>query len=436
MNSKLKPKLGSIFQVFLALLTNISNTKALTALKDGFVLTMPVTLIGSVFLLIANLPISGYSEFMKSKFGTNWAIGLNQVSGATFDVLAIISVISIAYFYAKNENEDGISCSILALTSFITVTASTVNTKSGESVGSVINKAWTGGQGIITAIIIGLLSGMVFCFFVKRKITIRMPEGVPVGVSNAFIAVIPGVVIILLSMIVFYIFQFSETTLTEWIFKTIQTPMQKLTNTYFGGVVMVFLCAILFWAGLHGPNIVMGPILPIITANSIANSELLSKGNLSVAGGAYIVTPQVLDYFVKIGGTGITIGLIIAAIMRARSKQMKDISKLALIPGIFNINEPIIFGLPIVYNPIMLLPFIIVPILTFTLVYICIYIGFLDPFTAVQVPWTMPPIISGFILQGFRGAFVQVVIIIMSTLIYYPFMKSQDNICIANENKH
>ncbi len=164
MNSKLKPKLGSIFQVFLALLTNISNTKALTALKDGFVLTMPVTLIGSVFLLIANLPISGYSEFMKSKFGTNWAIGLNQVSGATFDVLAIISVISIAYFYAKNENEDGISCSILALTSFITVTASTVNTKSGESVGSVINKAWTGGQGIITAIIIGLLSGMVFVF--------------------------------------------------------------------------------------------------------------------------------------------------------------------------------------------------------------------------------------------------------------------------------
>lgn len=432
MNNKFLSKLD----IFFGLLTKGANTKALIALKDGFVLTMPVTLVGSLFLLAANLPISGYAEFMAAHFGQNWNIGLNQVVGATFDILAIVSVLGISYYYAKNENVDGISNAILALISFLIVTSSTVTTKTGESVGSIIPKTWTGGQGVITAIIIGLLSSVIFCFFVKRKITIKMPAGVPEGVSNAFIAVIPGFVIMLLSMIVFSLFKTMNTSLTEIIFNTLQKPMQMLTDTYIGGVIMVFLCAILFWMGLHGPNIVMGPILPVLTANSLANAELAKSGALTVSNGAYIMTPQVLDYFVKIGGTGVTLGLLIASLLRAKSKQMRDVSKLALLPGLFNINEPIIFGLPIVYNPIMIIPFLGVPIVTLTIIYMAIATGFLAPFTAVQVPWTMPPILSGFILQGFKGAFVQIIVIVVSTVIYFPFMLIQDRQCLANEKEN
>ncbi|WP_161841472.1 PTS sugar transporter subunit IIC [Candidatus Enterococcus huntleyi] len=418
--------MNTVFEKFLSVLEKIANTKALLALKDGFVLTMPVTLVGSIFLLVANLPITGYSDFMVAHLGENWNVGLNQVSGATFDLLAIISVVGISYYYAKAEKVDGISCAIISLVSFFIVTASSAISEGGEVVSSVIPKVWTGGQGVITSIIIGLLTAWTFCFFVKRKITIKMPAGVPEGVSNAFIAVIPGFVIALVSMGLYYVLHNFDTTLTEFIFKVMQEPMQSLTDTYVGGIIMVVLCALLFWMGLHGPNIVMGPILPILTANSIANGALAEKGPLTVAAGAYIMTPQVLDYFVKIGGTGITLGLLIAALLRAKSKQMKEISKLSLLPGLFNINEPVIFGLPIVYNPLMLFPFIIVPVITFTIIYLAIATGFLAPFTAVQVPWTMPPILSGFILQGFKGVFVQVVIIVMSTIVYYPFMAMQD----------
>ncbi|QHM71889.1 PTS sugar transporter subunit IIC [Mixta intestinalis] len=429
MNNKAVARLEGCLNI----IARIASTKALVALKDGFVLTMPATLIGSLFLLAANLPVAGYHDFMISLFGERWDAGINKVVGSTFDIIAIISVLGISYHYARNERVDGISNAITALISFLIVTASSVGAPDGEKIESVIPKLWTGGQGVITAIIISLVSSAIFCYFVKRKITIKMPAGVPEGVANAFIAVIPGFVIILLSMLTYCFFSTMNTTLTEYIFTGLQTPMQTLTDTWIGAVIMVFLCALLFWMGLHGPNIVMGPILPILTANSLANAQLAAAGTLTLSAGAYIMTPQVLDYFVKTGGTGVTIGLLIAALLRAKSKQMKDISRLALLPGLFNINEPVIFGLPIVYNFIMVIPFLCVPVITLTIIYAAIATGFLPPFTAIQVPWTMPPVLSGFILQGYKGVIVQILIIIVSVLIYYPFMVIQDKLYLEKE---
>ncbi len=425
-----------MFDNFLNAIVKISSTKALVALKDGFVLTMPITLIGSLFLLLANLPINGYGKFMENTFGANWNIGLNQVAGATFDILALITVIGIAYFYAKNENEDGISSAIIALVSFLVISASSTATESGELVGGVIPKTWTGAQGVITAIIIGLISGAVFTYFVKKKITIKMPKGVPDGVANSFAALIPGLVIILGSMIVYQVIKISfDSTLTELIFKGLQIPLQNLSDSFVGGLVITLLISLLFWAGLHGPNIVMGVMAPILTANAVANNTLLQSGKLSVAEGAHIMTPQVIDNFVKFGGTGITLGLLIAALIAAKSNQMKSISKLSVVPGIFNINEPVIFGLPIVYNPFMLVPFILVPIMGLIITYGAIAIGILTPFTGVQIPWTTPPIISGFILGGFSGAIIQAIILVLSVLIYLPFMKKQDKVLVENEAK-
>ncbi len=421
-----------IFEKFLEVVVRISNTKALTALKDGFVLTMPITLIGSLFLLVAFFPIPGYDTFMAGLFGANWQAPLFQVSGATFDILALVSVIGIGYSYAKNEKVDGISSGLIALVAFLVVTSSTV--VSGDVVvGGVIPKTWVGAQGVITAIIVGLVSGFIFTKLIKRNITIKMPEGVPTGVANAFVALIPGFVIVLLAFLTHIIFANMGTTLTEAIFLSLQVPLQNLTDSYVGGFIIVLLISLLFWAGLHGPNIVMGVMGPILTSNAIANSELAAQGMNTVADGANIVTPQVIDMFVKFGGTGITLGFIIAALLAAKSKQIKEISKLSLVPGIFNINEPIIFGLPIVYNPIMLVPFILVPIVAFTITYFATAFGLLTPFIGAQLPWTMPVIFSGFILGGPMGALIQVVILVLAVLIYYPFMKAQDAECLKLE---
>lgn len=427
--------MNKLFDKFLNVLVNLSQTKALTAVKDGFILTMPVTLIGSLFLLVGALPIDAFHTFMVSTFGAGWTDGIWQVVGGTFDIIAIITVVGIAYNYAKNEKEDGISCAIFALISFIIITSSTILSESGEFIGGVIPKVWTGAQGVITAIIIGLVVGVVFTWFVKKKYTIKMPAGVPDGVSRSFAALIPGFVIVLGSMIAFQILSVSGTTLTEFIFNSLQIPLQNMSDSFVGGLFIVLLMSLLFWAGIHGPNIVMGIMAPILTANAIANSDLAAKGLLSLSEGARIVTPQVIDNFVKFGGTSITLGLIIAVLLRAKSQQMREISKLSLIPGIFNINEPMIFGLPIVYNPFMLVPFIIVPVIAYALTYFAIWSGFIAPFTAIQVPWTMPAIFSGFILAGWQGAVLQIVILVMAIAVYYPFMAMQDKKLYEEEQR-
>ena len=405
-----------------------ANTKTITALKDGFVLTMPITLVGSLFLLIANLPFQNYGSFMAKTFGENWNIGLNQVSANTFDILAMVIAIGIGYAYATNEKVDGISCGILSFVSFLIVSASSTITESNEIVTGIIPRAWTGGNGVIAAILVGIFVGKIFCFFMKRNITIKMPAGVPAGVANSFAALIPGFVIILISMVVYQLcMMIANLSLTELIFKVLQTPMQNLTDTWVGGILIVLLMSVLFWAGLHGPNIIMGVMAPILTANSIANQGIVESGKaLTMANGARVMTPQLIDNFVKFGGTGITLGLLIAALLAAKSKQMKEISKLSIVPGFFNINEPVIFGLPIVFNPIMLIPFILVPLIGLIITYGAITVGFLTPFNNVQVPWTTPPIISGFILGGFKGALIQVIILVLSVVIYFPFMKKQD----------
>jgi PTS system cellobiose-specific IIC component len=422
-----------------------ASTKAVTALKDGFVLTMPATLVGSLFMLLANLPFDGYTDFMNKYLGENWNVGLNQVSAGTFNILALIIAVGIGYAYARNEKQDGISSGLLALISFIILSPSSLaidnstvpelaKGKSAE-VANVISTSWTGGNGVITAIIVGLITGLIFTKCMKHNLRIKLPEAVPEGVSNAFSAMIPGFIVVLCSAVVYHLCKvFGGVSFTELIFKILQIPMQNLTDNWAGAIIITLLISVLFWCGIHGPNVVMGIMAPLLTANSLANQSLMDAGKaVTVANGGHILTPQIIDCFVKFGGTGITIGMLIAALMVARSSQIKEISKLSIVPGIFNINEPVIFGLPIVFNPFLLIPFILVPLISMVITYGAMAIGFLAPFGAVQVPWTTPVVISGFLLGGWKAALIQIIILVISVAIYFPFIKKQDAVLYAQE---
>lgn len=412
-----------------------ANTKTMVAIKDGFLLTMPITLVGSIFLLIAAFPIPGWEDFMARFFGNGWQDWLYQVSGSTFDVLALVAVLGISYTYARNEKIDAISPAILSFVSFLILTDSFTMTEAGEKIGGVIPKNWTGGNGVITAIIVAIVVSKIFAFFIHRKIIIKMPESVPPGVSNAFSAMIPGAVVMFLSMIVYILTRtLGNVSMTELIFNVLQTPLQNVSDTLAGGLFITFLMAILFWAGIHGPNIVMGIMGPILTANAMANTKIIESGQELVVGeNAKIMTIQLIDVFAKFGGQGITIGLLVAILISARSARLSEIAKLSITPGLFNINEPVIYGLPIVFNPIMLVPFILVPLVGVLITYGAIIIGFMSPFTAVTVPWTTPPLISGFLLAGWQGLVVQLLIIAASVAIYFPFVKKQDTAYLAEE---
>lgn len=409
------------------------TSKPISAIKDGMIATMSLTIIGSIFLLLANFPFDPVKQFFIS-------VGLQphmmQVYRASFNVLAVVAVFSIAYNYAKHARHDGLGAGILALVVFFTLIPHTqavagVAEVSQEAVkltaANLLPMSYTGSKGMIAALIIGVLVGMVYDFFLEKGYTIKMPEGVPPNISNSFSALTPGAVLFTAAMFInFFFVNFMGTTAVDWVYTAIQTPLTGLTGSLGGVIVIYTLVSLLWWFGVHGSSLVNGVVSGIAAANLLTNQAILDAGNaLTAANGAIIWTTQFDGLLIKMTGSGITIGIVVAMLF-AKSAQFKTLGKLALPSALFNINEPITFGTPIVLNPFMLLPFIFVPVVAAVASYFAIATGLVPYFSGINVPWTTPPIISGFITGGWRMALLQVAIIVWSCVGYFPFVKRMD----------
>ncbi len=425
----------ALFDRITEIMNRFGSMSSAVALRDAFALTMPFTTGGSIFLLIAYLPVPGYAEFMAATFGANWIDSLNAVASGTFGALALVVVLSITHRYVYLEGGDAIMASIIALTTFLILLPPGITADSGDFVGGVIPRTWIGANGILTAIVVSFFVARVFNFCDRHNLGLKMPESVPMEILRSFEAFTPAVICFTAAAVIYGIcHHVLDTTLPELFFKVIQVPLQGLSDTLIGGVFITGLQSVLFWAGIHGPNVVGGIVNPILLANTWENQQLVEMGQ-SLLGNpaAHIFTQQINEVFTKAGGCGLTMGFLIASHFAAKSEQMKTVSRIALVPGIFNINEPIIFGLPIVFNPYMLAPFILAPVLAMIITYTSISIGFMAPFSGSQVPWTTPTIISGFLLNGWQGAAVQFLNLIVSALVYLPFIRMQDNIFLEEE---
>lgn len=400
------------------------NTKPITALKNGMIMTMPATIVGSVFLLLANIPIESISNWMQH-------VGLtpifNQAYSASFGMIAFIAVLGIPYCWVKENGFDGLPAGIIGLICFILTMDSTISIKN-VTIENIIDRTWTGGQGMISAIIIGLVVGGIYSWFLKKDIRIKLPSQVPENVSSSFTALIPAFVLITGALVVYVLFdKVWHTTMVEMIYKLIQTPLQGVTDSFGGALLISFFIPFLWIFGVHGSTLVGGIMQPLLTANSLENQKILETGKaLTVANGGHIVTQQFLDQFINLTGAGITIGIVVYMIFFAKSAQYKQLGRIAGVPALFNINEPITFATPIVMNPIMAVPFILVPMVTTVLTYFAMYIGLVPLCSGVIVPWTTPPVISGFLIGGWRTALMQVVVLVVSFFIYLPFIRKMD----------
>ena len=408
------------------------NTKPVQALKDGMVLSMPMLIVGSAFLIFANLPIQAAADALAAAGITDI---LNQAYGATFSISAMIAVIGIAYNYAKQEKQEPLSGGILALCTFLLLQPASIASASGDVVGNIIDKTWAGGQGMIGAIIVGLVVGKVYSWFLKKDIRIKMPAGVPVGVANAFSALIPGAVVIAAATLILGIFTLGfHQTAMEAIYTMIQTPLQGLTDSLGGVIIYAFLVSFLWFFGVHGSTICSGIMSGLFQANFLENQAILDKGlELTVANGGHIVTQQFIDQFITVTGSGVTIGIVIYMFTIAKSQQLKGLGRLEIGPALFNINEPILFGLPIVMNPLMAVPFIATPVVIGIVQYFALATGLCPLYKGIVVPWTTPPIISGFLVGDWRTALLQVVCMVISFFIYLPFVRKIDVMNVANE---
>jgi len=350
--------------------------------------------------------------------------------------MSIFAVMGIAYSYVKNESFEGLPAGMIELAVYLLTMRSTVtDAESGITIGNVIDKSWTSGQGMISAILVGLFVGWGYSWFLKRDIRIKLPEQVPANVANSFTALIPASVLITVAMIVYAIFDIvMKTTVVEWIYDVIQSPMQGVTDSLGGALLLGFLTPFLWFFGVHGSTIVGGIMGPILQANSLANSDILNSGKeLTLANGGHIVTQQFYDQFINVTGAGMTIGLVMFMAVLARSAQYRQLGRLSLAPAFFCINEPIVFATPIVMNPIMVIPFILTPVVSSMITYFALYTGLVPLFTAIQVPWTTPPVISGFLISGWQAALLQLIVLTIGFFIYFPFVRKMDQINVAQE---
>lgn len=417
------------------------NTRPMTAIKNGMIYPIPFIIIGAVFLILGNFPYKPIADYLAQ-------IGLSpifmQAYNGSFAVMAMITVFGIAYSWVHNEGYEAVSAGLLAiLVDFIlqpdiitnvTKVSDPTKTSTAYMVSNVIDKTWLGGKGMIVAIIVGLLVGWSYSWFIKKGITIKLPEQVPANVSASFTALVPAAAIITAATVIYGIFSMGlQTTIVEWIYAVIQIPLQRVTDGPLGVFVIAFLPVFLWFFGVHGASIISGVMTPVLLANNADNLALFHAGKLSLANGAHIVTQAFMDQYLTVTGSGITAGLVIFLVIGAKADQLKALGKLEVGPAIFNINEPILFGIPIVLNPVLGVPFILAPVISGTLTYLVIYFGIIPPFNGLVVPWTTPAVISGFIVGGWKAAIWQFLMLLMTVGLYWPFARKYDRILLNEE---
>ena len=419
------------------------NTKAIRAIKDGMVYSMPLIIVGAVFLLLFQLPVEALANAVTASGLVPY---LAHGFTSTFEITALIASLGIAYQWAKNEGLEPISAGIISIAVFLILVPDyvVVDAEAGTTVAG-LSKTWLAGQGMIGAMIAGLLTGLIYSWFIKRDIRIKMPDGVPDGVAAAFTGLIPAACMFVGAVAVYAICdKLAGVTPIELIYKWLQTPLQGFGDSLVGVIVFETLIPLLWWFGVHGATVVGSVSSTIATTNNLENADIFARLTAQgmsrseaiaalPANGGHIFTDAFVNCFQAITGSGLTMGLVIFMVFFAKSAQMRQVGRLGLGSGIFNINEPILFGTPIVMNPQLFIPFVLAPVIGNTLAYILTSIGFIPYTTGVTVPWTTPPILSGFLCIGWQGALMQLIELVISFFLYLPFARAVDNELYANE---
>lgn len=412
----------------------ISNQKHMSSIKNAFSTLMPVIITGAFCTLMTNVVCSTTTEGISlAKLpGMAWLEILspifNAANYATLNFFTIGAVILIGLELGKKNGINTYAPAVIALCSYVACCPTFINftLESGEivKVADVFGKDYTAARGLFLGMVIAMVSVELFSWIVKSgKLKITMPDSVPGNVATSFNVLFPSMLtIIAMSAFNFIVTQVTGMTLYEIIYTTLQKPLEAVMQGL-PGLLILMLVAQLFWViGIHGNQIIKPVREPLLNAAILANTDLVNSGNYA-RGDLNIINMSFWDVYMSIGGSGVTIGLIVAIFLFSKREDYKGIAKLSLAPGVFNINETMTFGLPIMLNPIMAIPFVITPLITGTIGYVLTYIGFADVLV-YAIPWTTPPILSAWVASGgsITTIITQLICIAVSILIYIPFV--------------
>jgi PTS system cellobiose-specific IIC component len=382
-----------------------------------------------VLVIILNFPFIG--NVVPASVMANVSKFLMPMYNATMPMVSLFVAYLVGYYYAETEKTEQkpVFAGIATLTSFLLVSPQTLEFNK-EVVPGALPTAAFGSSGLFVALIFSYLIAIVFCkAFANPKLTIKMPDSVPPMVANSFKSLTPMVITLFVACVVTFGFALTPfTNIHNFISELVQKPLMAI-GTGLPAILIYQTLMQLFWFfGMHGDQIVGAVTDPILQAAGMENLEAYQAGKDL----PYIITGQFSSLFVVIA----FISLVLAIVITSKSKQLREVGKIASIPACFNISEPVVFGLPIVMNVVLFIPWILVrPIFTL-IAYGFMATGLCPAPTGVSIPWTTPPLISGFLAtNSIMGAVVQIVCLAVGTLLFIPFVRVLDRENLIAEGK-
>lgn len=408
----------------------LGNQIHLKTLRDAFATIMPLYILAGLAVLVNNVILTKLLSGAALESATYWG---NLIVNGTLNISGLMIAPMIGYFLSRNRGfGNPLAAAIIAIASLIimmpgTITAVPVGAEDAVALQGVLSFANLGTNSMFAGIIIGLLATELFIRISNiKRLRIDLGDSVPQAVGDSFNVLIP----VVLSLSIFAIIstvltKCFGTDLIALISTLIQTPLKNVGTSLAGCPILYSLGNLLFTQGIHQSVIYSSILEPLLIVNMTENMAAYMAGDPI----PNIINVSMVPGFGMMGGSGSTICLVIATLLFSKYKPSRDIVKMAAIPGVFNINEPMIFGYPIVFNYALVIPFIAVPALGITIAYVATALGLMNP-CVVQIPWTTPPLVSGFLATGgdWRAVVVQAIIIVLGVLIYLPFMKISEKV--------
>lgn len=405
--------------------TAFTQMRYMKIIMNGFMGVTAITICGSLFTLLKSLPFDPWLNFLASS-------GLGNLLSIpvliTTDAIALYVVLSMAYHTAKSFNHDGFAASLVALGSFLLLTPFSTTVYNADytvatEVTNVIPLSAIGAQGIFLAILVGIIAAKIYVFFIDKGWKIKMPASVPANVSGMFEGLVPGG----LTFIVFLLIRYGMSltsfgTAQNFIYTFLQAPLASVGGGLGGVIVYLFVGCFLWLFGIHGSMVTYVGMITIVQVMIAENAGAFASG---------VACPHpewAVFMFACLGGTGATLALNVLMLSPiCKSEQYKTLGKIALPSSIFNINEPIIFGTPIVMNPLLAVPFVATPLINLAVCMIGNAIGFFVP-TGANINNFMPFGFYGALLTGsWTGAVMQIILLVVDIFVWLPFFKAADN---------
>jgi len=404
----------------------------LRTLRDAFAAIMPMFILAGIAVLVNNVVFTWFLSGESLATAQHWG---RVITNGTLSIASLLIAPAIAYSLCKYKDfKNPIAAIILSMSALIVMmpNVTSITPIGGDSavpVIGVLHLAHLGTSGMFAGIIIGLLSTELFIRVSSiKRLKINLGDDVPPAVGDSFSALFPVMIVMsFFGIIAFVLFTVFDTDLISLISVMVQEPLRRVNTSLWGVLFIYSFGNFLFTLGIH-QSVVNGVLLrPLLIANNNENMLAFANGEEI----PHIMTDSFVNTFGMIGGTGSTIALVIATLLFGKLKSSKSVAKLGTGPGVFNINEPIIFGYPIIFNVALMIPFVLAPTLGIVVAYTATVMGFMDK-TVILIPWTTPPLISAYLATAgdWRAVVVQLIIIVGAVLLYLPFMKIHERMSL------